>query len=331
MGSQMSFGGLEPQGQRRKTRREGLPERMDAIVPWDRWCALVEPSCHSQARGRHVRGAETMLRMYLLQVMFGLSDEGTEDAVLDSRAMQRFMRLDLMREQVPDATALAKFRHALEREGLGRAMLRDLDAQPEEAGIMMRGGSIVDAAFIEAPGSTKNRGHARDPEAHQSKKGRNWHFGYKAHIGVDAGSGLVHSVETTAANVSDVSMAHALVREDDAFCYEDSGYTGVAKRPEVASGPHLSLMRWTIARKPSAIKGLDCALSAEKGIESRKASVRSRAEHPSLIAKRRSGHLKTRCRGVRKSSCMPSMAFAPADSAMRISAGRSLASRPEAA
>ena len=138
MGSQMSFGDLEPQGQRRKTRREELLERMDAVVPWDRWCALVEPSCHFQARGRHVRGAETMLRMYLLQAMFGLSDEGTEDAVLDSRAMQRFMRLDLMREQVPDATTLAKLRHALEREGLGRAMLRDLDAQLEEAGITWR-------------------------------------------------------------------------------------------------------------------------------------------------------------------------------------------------
>ena len=138
MGSQMSFGDLESQGQRRKTRREEFLERMDAIVPWDRWCALVGPSYHSQARGRHVRGAETMLRVYLLQVMFGLSDEGTEDAVLDSRAMQRFMHLDLMQEQVPDATTLAKFRHVLEREGLGRAILRDLDAQLEEAGICIQ-------------------------------------------------------------------------------------------------------------------------------------------------------------------------------------------------
>ena len=239
MGSQMSFGDLEPQGQRRKARREELLGRMDATVPWDRWCAMVEPSYHSQARGRHVRGAETMLRMYLLQAMFGLSDEGTEDAVLDSRAMQRFMRLDLMREQVPDATTLAESRHALEREGLGRAMLRDLDAQLEEAGTMMRGGSIVvpPSSGRRAP---RRAGTARGPEAHQSRKGRNWHFGYRAHIGADAGSGLVHSVETTAA---DVSMAHALAREDDASCHADSGCTGVAKRPEVASGPHLSPMR----------------------------------------------------------------------------------------
>jgi transposase, IS5 family len=147
-----------------------------------------------------------MLRMYLLQVMFGLSDEGTEDAILDSRAMQRFMHIDLMREQVPDATTLAKFRHILERKGLGKAMLDELNSELEAAGVMMRGGSIVDATFIEAPSSTKNEGHSRDPEAHQSKKGKNWHFGFKAHIGVDAGSGLVHTVETTAANVSDAFL-----------------------------------------------------------------------------------------------------------------------------
>ena len=212
----------------------GSPGRMDAAVPWGRWRALVGPSCHSQARGRHARGAETMLRMCLLQAMLGLSGGGAEDAVLDSRAMQRFMRLGPMREQVPDATALAKLRHAPVGEG-------------------------------------------------------------------------------------------------GASCRAGPGHMGVAERPEVASGPHPSPMRRTTARKPSAIEGLDCALPAERGIESRKASVRSGAEHPSLIAKRRSGHLKTRCRGVRKSSCMPCMAFAPADPAVRIPAGRSLASRPEAA
>ena len=212
----------------------GSPGRMDAAVPWGRWRALVGPSCHSQARGRHARGAETMLRMCLLQAMLGLSGGGAEDAVLDSRAMQRFMRLGPMREQVPDATALAKLRHAPVGEG-------------------------------------------------------------------------------------------------GASCRAGPGHMGVAERPEVASGPHPSPMRRTTARKPSAIEGLDCALPAERGIESRKASVRSGAEHPSLIAKRRSGHLKTRCRGVRKSSCMPCVSFAPADPAMRIPADRPLASRPEAA
>ena len=150
---------------------------MDAIVPWDRWCALVGPSYHSQARGRHVRGAETMLRMYLLQVMFGLSDEGTEDAVLDSRAMQRFMHLDLMQEQVPDATTLAKFRHVLEREGLGRAILRDLDAQLEDWRIMMRGGSIVDATFIEGAELHEEQGpRTRSPRRTQVQEGQELAF-----------------------------------------------------------------------------------------------------------------------------------------------------------
>ena len=181
MGDRMSFGDLESQGQRRKARREEFLERMDAIVPWDRWTALIEPHCRSQQRGRHVRGAETMLRMHLLQVMSGLSDGGTEDAILDSRAMQRFMHTGLMREQVPDATTLEKFRHILGRKGLGKAMPDGLDSELGAAGVMMRGGSIVDATFIEAPSSTKNEGHSRDPEAHQSKKGKNWHFGFKAH------------------------------------------------------------------------------------------------------------------------------------------------------
>lgn len=211
MGSQMSFGGLESQGQGGKTRREEPPERMDLIVPWDRWCALVEPSYHSRARGGRVRGAETMLRMHLPQVTLGPSDGGTEGAVLGSRAMRRLVRIDLMQGQAPDATTLARSRHALEGEGLGRAMPRDLDSQPEGAGIMTRGGPIVGATFIEAPGSTRSRGHARDPGAHRPKKGKGWHLGYKAHIGVDAGGGLVHTVGATAADVSDVSMAHALV------------------------------------------------------------------------------------------------------------------------
>ena len=331
MEGQMSFGDLESQGQRKKTRREAFLERMDAIVPWDRWAALIEPVYHSAERGRHVRGAETMLRMYLLQVMFGLSDEGTEDAVLDSRAMQRFMHLDLMQERVPDSTTLAKVRHTLERSGLGEAMFADLAQELEEAGVMMRGGSIVDATFIEAPSSTKNRGRSRDPEAHQSKKGNNWHFGFKAHIGADAGSGLVHTVVATAANVSDISQAHSLVREDDGFCYADSGYTGIGKRPEVASDPHLSSVRWMVARKPSTVKGLGSVHSAERQIESRKASVRSKVEHPFLIVKRRFGHARTRYRGTEKNSCMLHVAFALANLAMCISAGRTLEPARQAA
>lgn len=322
---QTTFGDLESMGQRRKTRRGEFLERMDAIVPWDRWLALIRPCYHPGGRGRRPRDLELMLRMYLLQVMFNLSDEGAEDALLDSRAMQRFARVDMMGEQVPDSTTLCKFRHMLEDNGLGERMLSELNAALDASGVMMRGGSIVDAIFVEAPSSTKNASRSRDPEAHQAKKGANWHFGYKAHVGVDAGSGLVHTVEVTAANVSDVAEAHGLVRPGDRVCYADSGYAGVAKRPEVAGDALLSAVEWIVARRPSSVKGLGSAASAERGIESRKASVRAKVEHAFQVVKVRFGHAKTRYRGLAKNANMLHVAFALANLAMCASAGRSLA------
>ena len=183
-------------------------------------------------------GIEKMLRMYFLQLRFGLSDEGVEDAIYDSRAFSRFMGVSFgLGDQAPDATTLLKFRRIIEANGLAGEILGRVNAVQEAKGVMMRGGSIVDATFIEAPSSTKNAGGSRDPEMHQGRKGKNWHFGMKAHIGVDAGSGLVHTAAFTPANVSDIAMAHALVREDDGFCYADSWYTGASKRPEVAGDP----------------------------------------------------------------------------------------------
>ncbi len=213
----------------------------------------------------------------------------------------------------------------------GRTMLRDLDARPEEAGIMMRGGPIVDAASIEAPGSTKDRGRARPRGAPvQEGQGLAFRIAGRTSASMPAAASCMprrRPPRTCPARLRRMPP----VREGGASCRAGPGHMGVAERPEVASGPHLSPVRRTTARKPSAKKGLDCALPAERGIESRKASVRSKAEHPFLIAKRRSGHLKTRCRGVRKNSCMLCVSFAPADPAVRIPAGRSLASRPEAA
>ena len=295
---QQSFADLMESGQRRRSRRAEFLEAMDAIVPWAEWVALVEPHYPDGRRGRRPFGCERMLRMYLLQVWFNLSDEGCEDAVLDSRAMQRFVGVDMMSEQVPDATTLLKFRHLLEREGLGEAMLSELARILQDRGVMMRGGSIVDATFIESPSSTKNRERSRDPEAHQAKKGKNWHFGYKAHVGADAGTGLVHTLEVTAANVSDVSMAHALVRPDDSFCYADAGYTGVGKRPEVAGDPALSGVGWRVARRRSQVPGRDCPLSWERGVERALSRVRAKVEHPFHVVKDVFGIRKTRYRGL---------------------------------
>lgn len=195
-----------------------------------------------------------MLRMYLLQVWFSLSDEGVEEAIYDSYAMRRFMRLDFSAEQVPDATTLLHFRHLLEERELGERLLAAQQEIFEREGWIMRGGSIVDATIIAAPSSTKNQTGTRDPEMHQTKKGNQWHFGMKAHIGVDAGTGYVHSVSTTAANVHDLDQVTGLVRHDDQVVYADAGYQGVGKRPEVIDDPHLCTVQWRVAARKGALK-----------------------------------------------------------------------------
>ena len=320
---QTSFADLEAAGQRRRSRRERFLEAMDGIVPWGEWVALIEPHYPDGRRGRRPVGCERMLRMYLIQVWFHLSDEGCEDAVLDSRAMQRFVGIDLMSEQVPDATTLLRFRHLLEEHGLGKRMLSELASALEERGVMMQGGTIVDATFVESPSSTKNRERSRDPEAHQAKKGSNWHFGYKAHVGVDAGTGLVHTVSVTAANVADATEAHRLLRPGDRFCYADAGYAGVAKRPEVAGDPALSGVEWRVARRRSKVAGWDHPeVSWERGIERALARVRSRVEHPFHVVKDVFGLRKTRYRGLVKNRNQICVAFALADLCLLSWAGR---------
>jgi IS5 family transposase len=322
MKDQITFSDIENASRKRTTRRDTFLCEMDAAIPWDELVCLVQPYYYEGKRGRRPVGIERMLRMYFLQLWFDLSDEAVEDAIYDSRAFSAFVGVSFgSGDQVPDATTLLKFRHIIESHGLGREMLERINAILESRGVMMRGGSIVDATFIEAPSSTKNATGRRDPEMHQAKKGNNWHFGLKAHIGVDAGSGLVHTVRTSAANVSDVAMAHALVRKDDTLCYADSGYTGIAKRDEIVSDEHLASMEWKTAKRPSAIKELRETDNWEHLIETRKASVRARVEHPFLIVKRQFGWAKTRYRGLAKNDNLMCALFALANIAMWARAG----------
>lgn len=323
MGKQTTFSDIENSSRKRITKRDAFLREMDAAIPWDALVKLVKPYYFEGKKGRKPVGIERMLRMYFLQLWFHLSDEGVEDAIYDSRAFSEFMGVSFgLGDQVPDATTLLKFRRIIESHGLGREMLACVNAILEQKGVMMRGGSIVDATFVEAPSSTKNVAKERDPEMHQGKKGKNWHFGMKAHIGVDAGSGLVHSVEVTPANTSDIAMAHELVRDDDDFCYGDSGYTGIEKRAEVKSDGHLSSMEWKTALRPSTIKELRKTDNWTHRMETRKASVRSKVEHPFLIIKRQFGWAKTRYRGMSKNENLMCTLFALANVAMWSRAGR---------
>jgi IS5 family transposase len=251
-----------------------------------------------------------MLRMYLLQVWFHLSDEGVEDQINDSFAMRQFMRLDFGTQQVPDATTLLHFRHLLETHQLGQAMFAALNARLEADGLIMRGGSIVDATIIAAPSSTKNASGSRDPEMHQTRKGQQWYFGMKAHAGVDAGTGLVHSVTVTGANVHDLDEIGRLVRADDQVVYADAGYQGVEKRADIADDPHLSTVTWRVAARKGVLKTMP---APDRQIESRKASVRAKVEHVFLIVKRDFGITKTRYRGLAKNLNLIQVAMASAN------------------
>ena len=330
MQRQMSFSDVEYASHRVTTRKEEFLRQMDGLVPWAEWCALVAPHWHPTRPGKRGRKAvpvETMLRVYLLQCWYNLSDVATEEAVYDSRAMSRFVGVDFSGgSQVPDSTTLCKFRKVIVDNGLGERMLASLNEILERAGVMMRGGSIVDATFVEAPSSTKNSRGERDPEAHQAKKGNNWHFGFKAHTGVDAGSGLVHTVVVTPANASDVSQAHLLFRADDDFGYADAGYTGMGKREEFARDPDLATMELRISARPSSMRAKGDPAGWDKGIERMKSAVRSKVEHPYQILKRRFGFARTRYRGLRRNAAALSVRFALANLAMVASAGRSLAS-----
>jgi IS5 family transposase len=290
---------------------------MDATIPWGTWVGLIGPHYYLAGPGRKGRKAkpiETMLRMYLLQVWFCLSDEGVEEAVYDSYAMRRFMGLDFAVEQVPDATTLLHFRHLLERHTLGEKLFAAQSEIFESQGWIMRGGSIVDATIIAAPSSTKNATGTRDPQMHQTKKGNQWYFGMKAHIGVDAGTGYVHSVTATAANVHDLDEAVNLVRADDEVVYADAGYQGAPKRPEIAGDQHLSKIQWRVAARKGALQAMT---EDDRALESRKASVRAKVEHPFLVVKRDFGFTKTRYRGIAKNLNHLHMLFASANWLMR--------------
>jgi len=277
------------------TRRAAFLARMEALVPWGEFCALIEPHYPRVGNGRPPVGLERMLRMYLIANWFNLADEACEDALYDIAAFREFCRIDLGRERVPDATTLLGFRHLLEQNNIGAALFAKVGELLQANGLKLSGGTIVDATIIAAPSSTKNQDKARDPEMHQTKKGNQWYFGMKVHIGVDSKSGLVHSASVTPANVHDSQQLDQLLTGEENRLYGDSAYNG-QKDALKAIAPKARDFTNKRAYRNRPLSEQD------KETNRRKSSVRAKVEHPFLGLKRLWGFAKARYRGMAKNA-----------------------------
>ncbi|VTY34762.1 Transposase DDE domain protein [Xylophilus ampelinus] len=295
--SQISFSDAEYAGKRKKTRREVFLEEMEQVVPWKALLKVIEPHYPVAGRGRRPYPLGAMLRVHLMQNWFALSDPAMEEALYEIASLRNFAGLSLS-EPIPDETTILNFRHMLEESDLAEDIFKQVNAHLSRKGLLLKRGSIVDATIIAAPSSTKNAEGERDPEMHQTKKGNQWHFGMKAHIGVDADSGLVHTVTTTAANEADVEQVADLLHGKEEQVWADSGYRGAQSRVQRDD------LRWHIAARPSDIAKLPEGRAKERlqKREHRKASVRAKVEHPFRVIKRQFGLMKVRFRGLQKNT-----------------------------
>ena len=295
MHKQMTFASLAHTTKKKVTRREKFLAEMEAVVPWPRLLALIEghyPKMGSKG-GRPAIPLEVMLRIYCLQQWYALSDPMAEESLYDSDAMRRFAGLELGDDRIPDETTILNFRHLLERHALPQAIFAEVNAYLAEKGMTLRSGTLVDATIIDAPSSTKNKSGKRDPDMSSTRKGNDWYFGMKAHIGVDAGSGIVHSMDTTTAKVHDSCIWDDLLHGAEASVWADKAYVS-AERAEAFAGPGKF---WGVMRK--APKGGELHPD-EEYINRLIAKVRSRVEHPFRVLKRQFGYIKTRYRGLAK-------------------------------
>ncbi|WP_407460916.1 IS5 family transposase [Xanthomonas campestris pv. raphani] len=305
---QLTFGDAEGLGKRKQTRREIFLAEMEQVVPWQQLLGLVAPHYPVSGRpGRQPYALATMLRIHLLQQWYALSDPAMEEALHEIPTLPRFAQLGGL-DNVPDETTILNFRRLLETHGLAARMLEAVNAHLARKGQSLRSGTIVDATLIAAPSSTKNADHARDPEMHQTKKGNQWYFGMKAHIGVDEFSGLVHHVHCTAANVADVTVTHTLLHGKEDSVFGDSGYTGADKREELQDCE----AAFFIAAKRSVLQaiGNKRERAREQRWEHFKASVRAKVEHPFRVIKRQFGYTKVRYRGLAKNTAQVLTLFA---------------------
>jgi len=304
---QMTFADAEYAGKRKQTRKELFLIEMDQVVPWKGLVALIDPHYPKGEGGRPAYPLMAMLRVHLMQNWFGYSDPAMEEALYETTILRQFAGLSL--ERIPDETTILNFRRLLEKHELAAGILAVINGYLGDRGLSLRQGTIVDATLINAPSSTKNKDGKRDPEMHQTKKGQQYYFGMKAHIGVDTESGLVHSVVGTAANVADVTQVDKLLHGDENMVGADAGYTGVEKRTEHEGREVI----WQIAARRSTYKKLDkrsALYKAKRKIEKAKAQVRAKVEHPFRVIKRQFGYVKVRFRGLAKNTAQLVTLFA---------------------
>jgi len=280
---------------------------MNLMVPWAELVALIEPFAPANKTGRPAFAVNSMLRIHFMQQWFGLSDPAMEEALHDVPLYCQFAGLDAGMGRLPDESTILRFRHLLERNNLSVQIMATINATLAAKGLMLRTGTVVDATIIAAPSSTKNSSGERDPEMHQTKKGNAWHFGMKAHIGVDADTGLVHTVIGTAANVNDVTQGHGLLHGEETVVFADAGYQGAMKRPE-ANG-----VEWQVAMRPGKRRALDKQTTWGQMLDKAeriKASVRAKVEHPFRVIKCQFGFTKVRYKGLAKNTAQLVTLFA---------------------
>lgn len=295
MQKQRAIPGLRDALKKKVTRREQFLAEMDAVVPWVRLQSLIEPHYPKVGlkAGRPPMPLETMLRIYFLQNWYALSDPMAEETLYDSEAMRRFAGIELGDDRIPDETTILNFRHLLERHGLTEAIFADVNAHLADKGITLRSGTLVDATIIDAPSSTKNQARARDPEMSSTKKGNDWYFGMKAHVGVDVDSGTVHSLEATTAKVHDSRVWDELLHGEEKSVWADKGYVSAEREAAFSKDGKV----WGVMRKAPKGGKLD---PIDEEINRIIAMVRAKVEHPFRVIKRQFGHMKTRYRGLAK-------------------------------
>ncbi|MCC4118782.1 IS5 family transposase [Aromatoleum toluclasticum] len=293
---QTTFASLAFERKKKQTRRERFLAEMDAVVPWAALLAVIEPHYPKAGRrGRQPMPMETMLRIYFMQQWYALSDPSMEDALYEIESMRRFARLDLADDAMPDETTILNFRHLLEQHGLTAQMMNVINDVLTDKGLLLKGGTMVDATIIHAPPSTKNQAKQRDPDMHQTKKGKQWYFGMKIHVGADVNSGLTHTVSVTPANSSDISQLPHLLREDDRAVFGDKGYVNnTLKRLARKAG-----VFWGVSLKASKQHPLT---EANKRFNHKMSSIRARVEHVFRVIKRQFGYTKVRYKGIAKNA-----------------------------